>query len=138
MTVNHRATAGKRILNAIEHFDLVNLLVVVIRYFGGTKLGVGPLGKAYYTSAFNLLDKSGKISKSLLQKIQIITSPSFISSIYRVTLNHDGKVENSSFGEELICEIVIPARNMDLLKNDIKELTSGNFELKTSSEPFYL
>ncbi|HSL89806.1 MAG TPA: YigZ family protein [Ignavibacteriaceae bacterium] len=131
-------TAGKRILNAIEHFDLVNLLVVVIRYFGGTKLGVGPLGKAYYTSAFNLLDKSEKISKSLLQKIRIVTSPTFISSIYRITSNFDGKVENTSFGEELICEIVIPARNMDLLKNDIKELTSGNFQLKTASKPFYL
>ena len=130
-------TAGKRILNAIDHFDLVNLLVVVIRYFGGTKLGVGPLGKAYYSSAFNALDKSEKINRSLLQKIKIITSPSFISSIYRVTLNHDGKVENSSFGEELIWEIIIPERNMDLLKNDIKELTSGNFELKTSSKPFY-
>lgn len=131
-------TAGKRILNAIEHFHLVNLLVVVIRYFGGTKLGVGPLGKAYYSSAFNVLDKSEKINRSLLQKIQIKTSPSFISNIYRITSNLNGKVENSSFGDELKCEILIPAINMDLLKNDMKELTSGNFELKTSSEPFYL
>jgi putative IMPACT (imprinted ancient) family translation regulator len=111
--------------------------VVVIRYFGGTKLGVGPLGKAYYTSAFNVLDKSEKLNRSLLQKIQITTSPSFISNIYRITSNLNGKVENSSFSDELKCEIVIPARNMDLLKNDIKELTSGNFELKTVSEPFY-
>lgn len=130
-------TAGKRILNAIEHFHLVNLLVVVIRYFGGTKLGVGPLGKAYYTSAFNVLDKSEKLNRSLLQKIQITTSPSFISNIYRITSNLNGKVENSSFSDELKCEIVIPARNMDLLKNDIKELNGGNFELKTVSEPFY-
>ncbi|MBS4035921.1 MAG: YigZ family protein [Ignavibacterium sp.] len=130
-------TAGKRILNAIEHFHLVNLLVVIIRYFGGTKLGVGPLGKAYYSSAFNVLDKSEKNNRSLLQKIQIKTSPSFISNIYRITSNLNGKVETSSFADELNCEIVIPARNMDLLKNDIKELTSGNFELKTVSEPFY-
>ena len=38
-------TAGIRILNAIEHFILTDMLVVVIRYFGGTKLGVGPLVK---------------------------------------------------------------------------------------------
>ncbi|MDZ7765436.1 MAG: YigZ family protein [Melioribacteraceae bacterium] len=44
-------TAGIRILNAIQHFDLTNLIVISTRYFGGTKLGVGPLGKAYYNSA---------------------------------------------------------------------------------------
>ena len=37
-------TAGIRILNAIDHFELQNCLIAVIRYFGGTKLGVGPLG----------------------------------------------------------------------------------------------
>ncbi|MBI5727800.1 MAG: YigZ family protein, partial [Ignavibacteriales bacterium] len=41
-------TAGVRLLNAIEHFNYYNILVLSIRYFGGTKLGVGPLGKAYY------------------------------------------------------------------------------------------
>ena len=40
-------TAGIRILNAIEHFDLINVMVVITRYYGGTKLGFGPLGKAY-------------------------------------------------------------------------------------------
>lgn len=51
-------TAGIRILNAIDHYKIQNCLLVVIRYFGGTKLGVGPLGKAYYSAAINVLSKS--------------------------------------------------------------------------------
>ena len=57
-------TAGLRILNAIEHFNLSNQLVIVSRIFGGVKLGVGPLGKAYYESAHKVIDKS-KISREI-------------------------------------------------------------------------
>ncbi len=64
-------TAGIRIMNAIEHFGLTDILVVVIRYFGGTKLGVGPLGKAYYTSAFEVLANVKIIEKKLYKKIRI-------------------------------------------------------------------
>lgn len=50
-------TAGKPIYQAIKHFDYKNILVVVTRYFGGTKLGVGPLARAYYDTAFEVLKK---------------------------------------------------------------------------------
>ena len=56
-------TAGVRILNAIHHLDLYNVLVISIRYFGGVKLGVGPLGKAYYQSALQTLEQAKKNRK---------------------------------------------------------------------------
>ncbi len=62
-------TAGIRILNAIEHFNLSNLILIVTRYFGGVKLGVGPLGKAYYNSAFETLNIAEKIKKQLSVQI---------------------------------------------------------------------
>lgn len=62
-------TAGLRIYNAQNHFELTNILTVVTRYFGGTKLGVGPLGKAYYESALGSLQNSKIITKELYQFI---------------------------------------------------------------------
>ena len=62
-------TAGIRILNAINHFNMQNILVIVIRYFGGTKLGVGPLGKAYYNSVIQTLKSSRIIEKKAYKKI---------------------------------------------------------------------
>lgn len=64
-------TAGIRILNAINHHDLVNVLVIVIRYFGGTKLGVGPLGKAYYLSAEQTLNGCNIVEKENFSRIEI-------------------------------------------------------------------
>lgn len=49
-------TAGIRILSALNHFELTDALVISTRYYGGTKLGVGPLGKAYYESASTALE----------------------------------------------------------------------------------
>lgn len=54
------STAGKPILGQIRSFDLTNVLIVVVRYFGGTKLGVGGLIDAYKTAAKAAIE-SGKI-----------------------------------------------------------------------------
>lgn len=48
-------TAGIKIYQAMEGYDLHNSLIIVVRYFGGIKLGVGPLGKAYQDIAIELI-----------------------------------------------------------------------------------
>ena len=54
-------TAGRPMLNVIEHRQLENVMVVVTRYFGGIKLGVGGLVRAYSGSAAKCLDRAGVI-----------------------------------------------------------------------------
>ena len=54
-------TAGLPILNMIHMKNLNNVLIVVIRYFGGVKLGAGPLTRAYLTSASEVIKQSKKI-----------------------------------------------------------------------------
>jgi uncharacterized YigZ family protein len=50
-------TAGSAILSAIDHSKMTNVLIVVTRYFGGTKLGIGPLRRAYRDSARATIEK---------------------------------------------------------------------------------
>lgn len=58
-------SAGKPILNQIEKADLIHVLVVVIRYFGGTLLGVGGLINAYRTAAESAIQNSRIIRKKI-------------------------------------------------------------------------
>lgn len=59
-------SAGKPILGQIVKYELTDILIIVVRYFGGTKLGVGGLINAYRTAAANALE-NGKIVKRQLQ-----------------------------------------------------------------------
>lgn len=69
------ATAGKPIFGQINSKDLTNVLVVVIRYFGGVKLGVGGLIQAYKTA-----------TKDALEHAEIVTKT--IDEVYRITFEH--------------------------------------------------
>ncbi len=64
-------SAGKPILGQIEKYDLTNVLIAVVRYFGGTKLGVGGLIDAYRTAAQMAIDNSKVIEKQLLAHFKI-------------------------------------------------------------------
>jgi len=64
-------SAGMPILNQIRGRDLTDVLVVVVRYFGGVKLGVGGLIQAYKTAASEVLDHARIVEKPILKKIHI-------------------------------------------------------------------
>lgn len=64
-------TAGKPILGQIDSKKLVNVLIVIVRYFGGTKLGVSGLINAYKTTAKLVLSNSEIIQKELLSQLKI-------------------------------------------------------------------
>ena len=64
-------TAGRPILQQIDGRDLTNTLVVVTRYFGGTKLGTGGLARAYGRAAADVLDRAGTAEKVLRVPVRI-------------------------------------------------------------------
>lgn len=65
-------TAGIPILNVIEAKKLTNILVIVVRYFGGIKLGAGGLVRAYINSVVNTLNETNIIELIKSKKIKII------------------------------------------------------------------
>lgn len=132
-------TAGIRILNAIDHFDLTDILVVVIRYFGGTKLGVGPLGKAYYESAHDVLKNSPIIVKDPYQKISISTNFDKMGHVFRLLSNFNGKKITSDYKESTV-EIAsfLMSNDIAAFLDQIREHSQGDIEIKITGEIVYL
>ncbi len=64
-------TAGKPILGAIDKHGLTNVLIIVVRYFGGTKLGTAGLINAYKESALDALDQAQLITKKVMAYFQV-------------------------------------------------------------------
>ncbi|MFO7526824.1 MAG: YigZ family protein [Ignavibacteriaceae bacterium] len=130
-------SAGLRILNAIDHFNLINVLVVVIRYFGGSKLGVGPLGKAYYNSAYSVLSDAKIKERILFEKLIIKTEFSFISHIYRLTATFNGKIEELNYNNIAVYQVMIQPKFVNRLKSELSDLSGGKIEITIKNENIY-
>lgn len=128
-------TAGKPILSAIENTDLTNTAVLVIRWFGGIKLGTGGLCRAYGGTASKCL-QSG-ILEEIIEKEKVSISVPFemSSTLYRfLTDNSLATLKEDFKPEGLSIECEFPELTSDDLKSQLNNLTSGKVKISTSKQ----
>jgi uncharacterized YigZ family protein len=101
-------SAGIPIYGQIQSFELTNILIVVVRFFGGTKLGVGGLISAYKTTAQMALEASSIIEKTIDVSFKITFDYKNINKVMRVI--KEKKLIVISQKMELDCEIEITTR----------------------------
>jgi uncharacterized YigZ family protein len=87
-------TAGKPILNQIDSFKLNYVLIVIVRYFGGTKLGVPGLINAYKQTAKSTLEAATIISKKYEVNIEITCDYSILQSVMGIGKTFDWRILN--------------------------------------------
>ena len=121
-------TAGIRIMNAIEHYNLTNTLVLVIRYYGGTKLGVGPLGKAYYKSAYNTLATAKIKTQKFYSIIKIIFDYNFTSQVHHIIKQYSAINIRNKFEAKPIIECSIESHKIPTLIDDLIQHSAGTVE----------
>lgn len=130
-------TAGVRIYNAIEHFNLTNTLVVIVRYFGGTKLGVGGLGKAYYEIAFKVLEKVEKVNKNLYQKVLIKTDFEMANKVFQIFNESGNKILNINYTDKVEFECLIISANIQQIISQLKDATNGDITINSAEMIYY-
>lgn len=101
-------SAGMPIYGQIQSFDVTNILIVVIRYYGGVKLGVGGLIGAYRTAAQLALESSEIIEKTININYTILFEYINMNKIMRIIKEHNLEILNQKM--ELSCEIEISVR----------------------------
>ncbi len=127
-------SAGVRILNAIHHLDLYSLLLISIRYFGGVKLGVGPLGKAYYHSALQTLEQAKKIEKFLQNKLKIIFDHSLSGKVHNLLNLHNAKIIQTLFKDKPAILFLIEPERQGHFAKGLTELSKGSARLEVLEE----
>lgn len=101
-------SAGIPIYGQIQSFDVTNILVVVVRYFGGVKLGVGGLVTAYKTAAQMALEESEIIEKTIDSHFLIRFDYKNMNKVMRVIKEKNINIVNQTL--ELDCLIEISCR----------------------------
>jgi uncharacterized YigZ family protein len=132
-----KGTAGIRILNAIEHFGLSDVLLIVVRYFGGTKLGVGPLGKAYYNASIDVLNTSEIVTKTLYQNLLIKVDFNFINHVHRIINHYSAIIADSEYSNIAKFNCFIRPNDFEQLNIELTNLTKGQILIKALREYKY-
>jgi uncharacterized YigZ family protein len=104
-------TAGMPIYGQIQSFNVTNILIVVVRYFGGIKLGVGGLINAYRTAAQLSLEASNIIKKTVNIHYRILFDYENLNIIMRKIKEHNLNIISQKL--ELACEINISIRKSE-------------------------
>lgn len=103
-------TAGRPILGQIQSKDLTNVLVVVVRYYGGTKLGVSGLINAYKTAAKDALENNTIIEKTVNDVYEVLFTYEQMNEVMRVL--KDESVTQLSQSFDLNCRIEFCVRKL--------------------------
>ena len=104
-------SAGMPIYGQIQSFDITNVLIVVVRYFGGTKLGVSGLINAYRSSAKITIESSEIIEKTVEVYFKIIFEYDMMSKVLRILKEKNiGLIQQKL---ELNCEYIIAVRKKE-------------------------
>jgi uncharacterized YigZ family protein len=93
-------TAGKPILAAIEGASLHDLGVIVVRWYGGVKLGTGGLSRAYRETAAEALRLVTPLDRYIYERVRVIVPFDAISNVYRLVSPPDVVLVAQTYGEE--------------------------------------
>lgn len=104
-------SAGAPIYGQLQAYDLTNTLIVVVRYFGGTKLGVGGLINAYRTAAAQALEAAAIEEKTIDVEFTIIFEYALMNKVMRVIKEQNIRIIGQQ--STMTCEYTLAIRQKD-------------------------
>jgi uncharacterized YigZ family protein len=127
---NH--SAGDPILGQIRSRNLTNILVVVVRYFGGIKLGVGGLITAYKAAAEDALNNATFIECDVKESLTITYSYASTPDVMRMVKEYDLTIINQKFETTCDLQFEVALRDYDALLDKIKLLQITGVDMAIS------
>lgn len=130
---NH--SAGDPILGQIKSRSLTNTLVVVIRYFGGTKLGVSGLIGAYKTAAAEALDSCQIVKKEITEKVVLRFPYDEMNEVMKLVKDLDLKVKGQDYDTDCLMTLEVIISKLSLMNSKIQLLNDlgHHIHIKTES-----
>ena len=126
-------TAGKPIFQEIEKRGLFNLVIAVVRYFGGTKLGTGGLSRAYQKGASEILNHAKIISIPVMSIVKLQFSYENVGEVRKVLAKYKVKQVRETYGNKKIAlEYEVPVAKVGEIRKMLVAGCKGNITFETS------
>jgi len=114
-------SAGRPILRAILSMELTNVLVVVVRYFGGTLLGIPGLISSYGDGAKSVLLLSGKLEKVQQIEYEISSRFEYEQEIHKLLKPFEFDVRDRSYTDKVTYKVAIRRKQAEAFEKELKE-----------------
>ena len=118
-------TAGRPILQEIQGRDLVEVAVVVTRYYGGTKLGTGGLIRAYGEAAGTALDQAQILEVPVVKTLRLVYGYEFSGAVKGVLTARQAIPGTAEYGAMVDQEVAVPIENLEACQQDLVDATHG-------------
>ena len=125
-------TAGIPMLEVLKKEEMRNVLVIVTRYFGGTKLGAGGLVRAYTEGVVEALDEAKRCLRKNFTRTKIIYDYTFHGAIVNLLANENYKIIEENYTDKV--EVTIDIGEDKSILDKIRDITSANFEKEDLEE----
>ena len=126
-------TAGKPIFNQIQSQDLTNILIVVVRYFGGILLGVSGLINAYKNAAADALNNASIIEKTSNEEYEVLFEHTEMNEVMKIIKEEKTEVLSKNFNNT--CKLMFSVRknNADRIVSRLKNISNLEVEFIKNS-----
>ncbi len=125
-------SAGTPILNQIKSKEITNALVVVVRYFGGTKLGVGGLVQAYKQAAEEVLNKAIIIEVEITSTIALNYDFDVTPMVMKLVKDFDLRVKLEAYGSRAELQVEVKLKWKEKLIEKLKLLAATGTKVNFS------
>ena len=120
-------TAGKPILGQINSRELTDVLVIVVRYFGGIKLGTSGLIAAYRTAAAEALDASAFVEKTVDDEVEVAFEYPFMNDVMQVVKEEGPAIVSQSYDTDCVMKLRIRRLSMPRLRTRLEKVDTLRF-----------
>lgn len=125
-------TSGKPALEVLKGRGVTNVMLTIVRYFGGTKLGTGGLVRAYSEAAAGALDRLKTVELVKYRSFSIKIEYSLYQPLTGLEEKYKCRVENEDFGVGVAVGGQVPETAAAAFRDDVIDLSSGRAEITLS------
>jgi uncharacterized YigZ family protein len=115
-------SAGIPILGQLKSADLCNVFVLIVRYFGGTKLGVSGLVNAYKLAAYDAIANAKIIELEIKEELQVSVNYEQLETVMKAIKKHKIQILKQESTEKVSLDLSIPLADFAVFKNEIQNL----------------
>lgn len=120
-------TAGKPILGQINSNELTDILVVVVRYFGGIKLGTSGLTQAYKAAAAEAISAAEIVEKTVDDDVEVVFEYPFMNDVMRIVKEEEPQIVSQSYDMDCIMCLRIRRSLMPKLRDRLAKVETLRF-----------